>query len=481
MTPGDCNPTVAIIGGGVTGAAVAYHLARAGAEARIVVFEPRERLGAGLAYSDEDPSHRVNVPATRMALSPDDPGEFARWLKDTDALACDPLAFVDGEAYPARALFGRYAESVLRPFVEAGHIAHVREVVVSLSRSGNGWKVRTANGAETAANLAVIATTHPRPGLPRSLESLGDDPALVRDALGPAALDTVRSGDRVLIVGTGLTAADIVATLDARGHSGAITLISRRGLRSRGHPTTPFPPEGDFTTRPADTATRLVRDIRRAIRCAVTEGRSWHPVLDAVREQGQDIWKALAPDARRRIVRHLRAYWDVHRFRSAPQIEALLNRKLADGSAELVKAHIGGARRTPAGVQVVLADGTGRVFAERVVDHIIVATGPAHEDIARSQPYLAALLENDDVAIDETKLGLRTSRGGNAINGVGKPAPDLFIAGPLARGTFGELMGLPQVSAYARFLAERISEKISLPSRTGPTSRSHVSSPESVL
>ena len=72
------RPVVAIIGGGVSGAATAFHLARADQSPapKIIVFEPRDGLGRGLAYDTAEPAHRINVPAARMSLLTDEPGSF---------------------------------------------------------------------------------------------------------------------------------------------------------------------------------------------------------------------------------------------------------------------------------------------------------------------------------------------------------------------------------------------------------------------
>ncbi len=229
---------------------------------------------------------------------------------------------------------------------------------------------------------------------------------------------------------------------------------ARAGLQTRSFALTiarrSFPPEGDFLAEPAPTATELLGALRRAVRRATAAERTWHPVLDAARAQGEGVWRALTPDARRRVVRHLRPFWDIHRFRIAPQIDAVLGRKLADGSLELRKARLGTAEAHAAGISIDLRDLRRNATTCETFDTIIVATGPAHTDILRLQPYLSELADGGFVALDALGLDLHTASNGRPIGVSGRPEPTLFIAGPLARGTFGDCRRCPTTPCSSR-------------------------------
>ena len=95
---------VVILGGGVSGAATAFHLARltSPAEVGIVVVEPRATLGSGLAYSTDDPAHRINVPAARMTLIGDVPGHFMDWLATEQILMSPKTLTLRGDYFPER-------------------------------------------------------------------------------------------------------------------------------------------------------------------------------------------------------------------------------------------------------------------------------------------------------------------------------------------------------------------------------------------
>ncbi|PYD61417.1 FAD/NAD(P)-binding protein [Gluconacetobacter entanii] len=442
-------PHVAIIGGGFSGAALAWHLARANMPAlRITVFEPRPTLGAGLAYGTTDPHHRVNAPAARMSLDTDNQHDFMDWIIQTGAVAGDDAAWrPDGACFPARAVFGRYVADRLAPLLAGGAITHHRAIVQAAYRRGdNRWVLSCGDGTVTEADIVVIATSHPPPRPPAPLRGLalrpGVHPVLVANPWDHGALDDIRATDRVLVVGTGLSMADAVATLNARGHRGPVLAISRRGQRSRGHAPHKVEAFGAFTTPPARTARAVLRRVRDTLRASAEQ--PWQAVFDRLREQAADIWAALPLVERRRLIRHLRPFWDTHRFRISPPTEDIMSARHRAGLLEFMAARLTQVTVEGEAFRVTLRHRNGHA-RPAAFDAIITTTGPAHGDIITAQPFLSGLAAAGMVEMDPTGLGLHVDALGRACVGLRHEAT-LFVAGPLARGRFGELMGLPEVS-----------------------------------
>ena len=475
---------IAIIGGGFAGAACALHLLRdhPGLRLQLTIVEPRAVLGAGLAYSSPAPEHRINVAAARMSVLPDQPTHFHDWLLAEGEPARDPAsAMPDGRLYPSRAVFGRYVDAQLRAQVAASPcvaFAHLRDEAVRLDGDGAGFCIGLAGSGELRADLVVLAVTHTRPDLPGVLRGCG---AVLPDPWDVAALARIPAAARVLVVGTGLTACDVVASLLARGHRGPITALSRHGLLPRPRTTLPVAAEGDFTTRPERTAVGLLRRVRNAMQTAQAAGRPWENIVDALRQQAGTAWGSLDWNERRRLLRHLRTWWDVHRFQCAPQIDAALTAAQASGALHVRAAHLLGVTDTPDGAEVRLrprgagkadsADGAEirlrpRGAAPGVTevlgcDVVVNCTGPGHRSVTASHPLLRGLGEAGLLAADPASLGIWVDGQSRVLRADGSAWRNLFVAGPLARGTFGELMGLPQVNLQPRAVAaELIGEKV---------------------
>lgn len=461
MTSRKKLPAVAIIGGGFTGAAVAYHLAsrRLPGLGPITVVEPRSLLGAGLAYSAPDAAHRINVPAAKMSLISQQPGHFAEWLERTGA-ADREAETPEGHVFAQRRLFGLYVDATLLPLVGEGLIYHRQTVATAITRQGARFKIALEDGTALLADYVVLAATHPQPAVPAALQSLVGEKGFVDNAYAADAVAGVGLRDRVLIVGNGLTSADIVAALDARGHVGPITSLSRHGLRSKGHAATAMEPRGDFSTAPATTVLELLALIRAELAAGQAAGESWHAVFDALRNQGGAIWAGLSAPERRRLVRHLRVFWDVHRFRIAPQVEAVLERRIAEGNLDIVAGSAVAAHAARAGFAIDIRPRTSRTIRHEAFDAVIIATGPAHAAVIHDNPAIASLHAAGLVQLDANGLGLAVGPDAVVLDAAGSPVPRLFVAGPLARGTFGELMGLLEVTRHAEFVAGEIARAI---------------------
>jgi uncharacterized NAD(P)/FAD-binding protein YdhS len=449
-------PRVVIIGGGFSGAVLAWHLHRTAPHRHdIVIVEPRDEIGRGLAYDSSDPAHRINVPAQKMNLDFDEEGHFEQWLIASGYPARDPAAVIAGiHLFPTRTAFGDYINAHVRELGEA--VAHRKTKATAVVPHQSGYRVVCESGEDIYADTVVLAVCHSPPQVPGSIATLRHHPRFFANPWQPNALRGIMPNDRVLIVGTGLTMADIVASLDRQGHRGPITAISRRGLRSQTHATQQTEPFGDFASDPSRTTLTLLRRTRRAILDAAREGLSWHPVLDQLRLQGIDIWSALPLRERARLIRHLRPFWDTYRFRIAPQVDNVIVRRIADGTLAIRAASIRAGESAGRDIAVDLRARHSRTWERASFDAIVLATGPAHGTVFESNSLLGQIGGDGLARPDPLGLGIDVDLQGRAIGRNGQFAKSLYVAGPLARGTFGELMGAPDLARYARKIAETI-------------------------
>lgn len=447
---------IVIIGGGFTGTALAIHLARQGQPGlSVTVIEPRDGLAQGVAYGTRDPAHRINVPASRMQLAGDEEGLFDRDYRASPGYLNDPDAlWHDGSVYPQRGEFGRWvnAQFIHQQKHSPVRLRHLQDSAVSL-RDGI---VTTARGEQIRADQVVLAISHPPPDLPARLKPLQGHPGVIANPWQRDALTQIAPESRIAIIGSGLTMSDVVASLHRQQHRGHITVFSRRGLLPRANLSgSDATYTLDYSQPQLASARCWLHRVRHELKQAAAINLPWQLVLDDIRRNGQRIWQSLPLQEQQRFLQHLRPWWDVHRYRIAPQVSQVLSQWQASGQLSLRAARLIAAEPAGDALRLTLRlRGADQRICE--VDKVIVTTGPAHNALLDSNPLLSQLQGDGVIQPDALALGIRVNALSQAVNAQGEASPWLYVAGPAARGRFGELMGLPQVAEHAESVARML-------------------------
>jgi uncharacterized NAD(P)/FAD-binding protein YdhS len=420
----DAVAPVAVVGGGFSGTMTAVQLARRGIAVRM--FEGNGRPGRGVAYGTDDPNHLLNVPAAKMSAWPDRPDDFADWLG------------VARGSFASRRDFGAYVASIL---ASEERVTVDRVPVEAISPAPHGWSLRLADGGEAGAAIVVLALGNEPPAVPAGLDGL---PLLANpwSADAEAALARAAAEDwDLLLIGTGLTAVDVMLSLDARGYRGRVVAVSRRGLLPRAHaPHEPAPVT--LNDLPLGNLLALWRWLRK--RAAAVGFRA---AIDSLRPHSAALWQALPLPERRRFLRHARPWWDVHRHRLAPGPAGRMAELIASGRLELVA----GRSRAEKGRAVIALRGGG----ERVIqpDLVVNCTGPLGDVRRSTNPLLRDLLTNGLVEPDSLALGLLA----DAEDRVGR---GLWALGPLTKGMYWEMTAVPDIRGQAERVAAAIAKEL---------------------
>jgi hydroxyacylglutathione hydrolase len=453
--------TVAVIGGGFSGASVAAGLLRAGNPSVSVILVEREgNPGRGVAYGTQCGAHLLNVPAQNMSALADHPSHLLEWARVHYDSGVQPADYLP------RRIFGQYVETVLKQAAEASasRFEWKRDEAVSISSINGKAEISLRSGSKIVADKVVLALGNFPPADPKFPGKTQFSPRYVSNPWGSNTaesngIDNLNENESVLLVGSGLTSVDIVITLRERGFKGKIHILSRHGLLPQIHKRAEAWP-AFWNEESPRTARGLLRLIRSQVVKAEAQKNDWRAVIDSLRPFTQKIWRLLPVQEQRRFLRHLRAYWDVHRHRIATQVGEMLLAEMNEGTVVLHAGRITEYCEKPDCVEVTYRDRVDQEYKTLRVQRVMNCTGP-DADIRRIQdPLLQDLLQRNLVWPDALGLGLETAEDGALLGPQEVPGNLFFTLGPLRKGNLWESTAVPEIRGQAAQLAKDLISSI---------------------
>jgi uncharacterized NAD(P)/FAD-binding protein YdhS len=429
--------TVAVIGGGFSGAMTAAHLTARGIDN--VVLEPGA-LGRGIAYAETGSDLLLNVPAGNMSARPDDKQHFARWLaaRGIDA------------TFAPRALYGAYVNDAIVD-VAGKPLSTIATRATSVTMTRTGFRVAGADGTQVSAQAIVLALGN---AAPRTPDVIDPSPHWLADPYrAPSQIDRDAP---VALLGTGLTALDVIAGLRQRGHRGEILAVSRRGLVPRAF---------DASPQPAVEVPRvIVRSPRLAALLAWWKSRSLYGISDvavigALRPLLPTLWRRLPDVDRRRFVRHLRARWDVLRHRAPPAIASLVEQARATGSLTFSTGALVATARVGELLRCTFLT-PKKTMLTRDVRYLVNCTGPERDVTRQRTPLVDSLLGSGLIERDSLGLGVCTDGMGRLIGRDGY-VPRAYTVGPWRIAEQWESTAVPELREQAASTAGAIADDLS--------------------
>ncbi|MEU3609218.1 FAD/NAD(P)-binding protein [Streptomyces sp. NPDC035033] len=477
--------SIGVVGGGAAAVCLIDALSLTHSEpGSLTVFEPSPHLWRGRAYQVDTETLKVNATPDDMSVRHGDLAHFERWLETRDKIIGVRVG-VDrwsGSRFAPRTVYGEYLEQTAYAALgelrrQGWRVDLVGEGVTSASRAANRVLLRTGNGRARAFDYAVLCVGGDSP---KDVYGLSGTPGFVADPYPIVSkLADVGEQDHVAVIGSGLTAIDIILSLAAQGHQGRISLLSRRGVlpgvRQKAVPFelrhfTPHRMEALAVGRPELTLDEIA-DVMRAefrdagadldavvseiirvdledpvdrLRRQIQEVDSPHMGLRilqrAVPETGPDVWPRLREQDKVQLLRaHYRTIMSLCCPMPPGSAGVLLD--LVDAGRLDIAAGLQNITPRPDGGFDILTAECAEFTADRVVNAVNASEGRIP---ASAAPLVTSLMRNR-VASRHPHGGLHIARPTSQLTSNGRPDPRLYGLGNIAAGSLFFTFGIPSL------------------------------------
>lgn len=443
---------IAIIGGGLSGTLLAHYLLHDDRQPMTVyLFEKDyQQLSRGIAYRTAGETQLLNVPAASMNLHNMRAGDFYQWLISKNQANVLPGDFVP------RHLFGAYLKELFQKSLDQARYVKVKIItdeVVDILKEEDLLHLSTTNGHAYTVAKAVVANGILPAADPFTVtldiklsERYQSNPWNFR------YMDHLKHNDHVLLIGTGLTMLDHAIGLLNADKNLHVTAFSRRGflpLPHKAYQAYSFP---DFTIVPTEDIGKLLRSVKDYYTKHKVNGLDWRDLIDRVRSQVPVLWKTLNSASKKRFIRHLKPYWEIHRHRAPQEVLDVIESAIQEGRFKLMKGKVAAVTTKGHHLTVALISSNG---VRNVDANYLLNSSGLQQDIAlTSDTLLKKLLERGYMIPDRNALGIETDDQGAFECAEGDK--NIFTLGALRRAAVFECTAAKEISEQAYLLSQNI-------------------------
>jgi uncharacterized NAD(P)/FAD-binding protein YdhS len=445
-----------IVGAGFSGAVTAIeYLKRAGVCDELIIINKTGKMAKGLAYGTNSPHHLLNVPAGNMSALVDFPDSFIDYCKSRHH-------DVYGNTFVERRIYGEYLENLLTTAEREAKAKTLRLVaeVVKLEYRNKTVVLTLDNEELLIADHVVLSFGNFAPQVPKTLSNLCDSRSFLNDPWAMIGDKFTERAPRVLIIGSGLTAVDTTLNINTQFPEATFTLLSRRGLTPQAHreilPTAHY--TGDIGSQLLNcepSIKQYVRLIRKEI--SLTPGR-WRDIISSLRPITSTLWEKLNTHERRRFLRHVQPYWDIHRHRLAPKSAKSFQNLLDTNRVRVLQARITSAAQHEKTIVIYSRQRNNQTISILEFDFIVNCTGPCTNLRAINGQLIKELVRSGTIASDPLMLGILTDSEYKTLNARGESNSWLSYVGPMLRASYWEATAVPDLRRHAYDLATKLVE-----------------------
>lgn len=463
--------TIGIIGGGFSGIMTAVQLIRnADIPFSLIVFNDKESLAKGIAYTPFSRKHILNVPAVKMSAFPAEPEHFLNWvMSNTEYGKYDKKLIA--HVFMPRYLYGAYLTEIWElakqeALTKKIIVQEIHSEVTDLNLTDKGVEIHTENGQAIFIDYCVLATGNQVPGNPEiKNKSFYSSLKYFGNPWKSDSVSNLNPDQSVMIFGNGLTMVDTVLGLIENKHKGNIYTISPNGFYILPHKHIGAQYDLLSSEIHDKLSLREVISIVNKHRKAVAQlGYTPELVIDALRPFVQKLWQNFTPEEKKIFISKIRPMWGAFRHRVPMHMFEFLQKLSAKGRLIILTGKIKDILETEEGISLEYYDKKKQINETITISRIINCTGPESNFNKLEKCLMKNIFEKGIIMQDPLKLGICTDANTFQVkNADGKNHENFYTLGSNLRGELWESTAVGELRVQASQLAEILLNKIGIP------------------